>query len=210
MKKLVLVGGGGHAKVLAGELMRLGEYGLLGYTALHDAGPLLGLPFLGGDEILAGIIRSHPGCAAALGIGTVNTSEFRKAVFLSLRDQGFEFPAIISPHAVVGEETALGDATVVFAGAVVNPGVRFGRGVIVNTNASVDHDGQIGDFVHIAPGATLSGGVSVGDFSFIGTGASLIQGVRIGSKCLIGAGAVVTKDCLEAGTYVGVPARRKG
>ena len=39
-------------------------------------------------------------------------------------------------------------------------------------------------------------------------GASVIDGIRVGDDVVLGAGAVATGTLLEAGTYVGVPARR--
>lgn len=94
------------------------------------------------------------------------------------------------------------------AGAVINPGSRVGKGVIVNTCSSVDHDCKIGDFVHVAVGAHLAGSVEVGEASWIGAGAIVNNNLCICGSCVIGAGAVVVKDIKEAGTYVGVPARR--
>ena len=102
-------------------------------------------------------------------------------------------------------EVELGAGTVVFDGAVVNPGVATGPICIVNTNATVEHDCRLGTNVHIGPGATVSGGVRIGDHTFVGAGAVIIHGVRIVAGCLIGAGAVVTDDLTEPGTYVGLP-----
>ena len=42
----------------------------------------------------------------------------------------------------------------------------------------------------------------------MGTGARIIQGHKITEDTIIGAGAVVLKDIDEAGTYVGVPAKK--
>jgi sugar O-acyltransferase (sialic acid O-acetyltransferase NeuD family) len=96
----------------------------------------------------------------------------------------------------------------VLAGAVVNPGAEIGAGVIVNSAAVVEHDTHIGDFSHLAPGSVMGGGASVGQGVLLGSNATLLPGVSVASGCVIGAGAVVIKDICEAGTYVGVPARR--
>lgn len=49
----------------------------------------------------------------------------------------------------------------------------------------------------------------MGSETELGTGTQIIQGKRIGANVIIGAGSVVVKDILEAGTYVGVPAKLK-
>jgi len=208
MKPIVIVGGGGHAKVLIGEIRRLDGFDILGYVAREDAGKILNVSCLGTDEILASIIYAKPGCTAAIGIGAIEPSEKRKTIFDRLIELGFACPPVISGRACVGEDVVIEEAAVIFAGAVINPGTRLGRGCIINTNATVEHDCRIDEFSHIAPGATLSGNVHVGGFSLIGTGASVRQGIKIGAKCLIGAGAAVVRDCEGPGRYVGVPARR--
>ena len=94
------------------------------------------------------------------------------------------------------------------AGAVINPDTKVGKGVIVNTSCSIDHDCLIGDYAHIAVGAHLCGSVRVGNNAWVGSGATIINNIEICSESFIGAGAVVVKNLLDAGTYVGVPARR--
>ena len=99
--------------------------------------------------------------------------------------------------------------TVIMAGAVVNPGASVGKGCIVNTCSSVDHDCRVGDYVHIAVGAHLCGTVAVGEGTWIGAGSTVSNNVSVCGECMIGAGAVVVRDITEAGTYLGVPAKKK-
>jgi UDP-perosamine 4-acetyltransferase len=208
-RPLVVIGGGGHAKVLLHTLALRGEFQVLGYVDPRDHGPLSGFKRLGGDEVLPQLAKKR-NVAAAIGVGKVRAGRSRLKVLEGLRELGFALPPVIAVSAVVAGDARLGEATVVLDGAVVQPGCAIGAGAIVNTNATVDHDCVLGDDVHVASGAVLSGGVSVGDGSLVGAGASLVQGVRVGADVTIGAGAAVTRDCLESGTYVGVPARRLG
>ena len=121
---------------------------------------------------------------------------------------GLEPVTLVHPSAVVADGVSLGAGTVVMAGAVVNSGAVIGRGCIVNTCASVDHDCVIGDYVHVSVGAHVCGTVSVGDGTWVGAGAVLRNNIDVCGGCTIGAGAVVVRDIVEAGAYVGVPARR--
>jgi sugar O-acyltransferase (sialic acid O-acetyltransferase NeuD family) len=205
---IVVVGGGGHAKVLISVLKKGGSFELIGYTDMRDCGKLLGVPYLGSDAVLAKMIAATPGCCAAVGVGKVRLNENRMDLFHRLGVLGFRLPVIISPHAVVNEEVSIGEGTVVLDGVVINTGARIGRASILNTNSTVEHDCVIGDNVHLAPGADISGGVCIGSNCIIGTGASVVQYVGICGGCLIGAGAVVPRDIHEPGTYVGNPARR--
>ena len=121
---------------------------------------------------------------------------------------GHRFPVLVHPSAVIAEDVAIGEGTVVMAGAVVNPGTRIGRGAIVNTCSSVDHDCTVEDFVHISVGAHLCGTVFVGARTWIGAGVTISNNVNICDDCVIGAGAVVVKDINTTGTYVGVLAKK--
>ena len=204
---VVVLGAGGHAKVLINAL-QLCNVEILGIT---DPDPtllgqeLLGVPVIGTDEVLKNysIEKVH----LVNGLGTVDLSPTRAGIFNDCNNLGFVFAQVIHPMAVVAGETKLGEGVQVMAGAVIQPGSFVGCNSIINTRASVDHDCTIGSHVHIAPGVTLSGGVTVGACSHIGTGATLIQGVSVGTGCLVAAGAVVVKD-ISAGVMVrGVPAR---
>jgi sugar O-acyltransferase (sialic acid O-acetyltransferase NeuD family) len=205
---IVLIGGGGHAKVVLSILRKLDRYVIKGFTDPRRSESLLGLPYLGSDEQLQRLVAESPRMNAAFAVGQIGLGKARQQIYQRLSDVAFRRPAIISPNAVVNEEVAIGDAVVVMDGAVINPGATVGIGVIVNTHSTVEHDVTLGDWVHVAPGATISGGVTVGSRSMIGAGATIIEGRTIAADTIIGAGSTVIRDILEPGVYVGTPARR--
>jgi sugar O-acyltransferase (sialic acid O-acetyltransferase NeuD family) len=209
MMSIVLLGGGGHAKVVSAIVEKTGRFRIIGYTALA-AGPDApdGLPYLGGDDVLAELTTSRQASGVVLGIGIVNVDASRVTLQGKLRALGLALPSILSPTAVINRGVVIGDGTVVMDGVVINPGARIGECSIINTNATVEHDCTVGSCSHIAPGAVLCGGVSVGAQSIIGAGACVLPGARIGDRCFVGAGAVVTHDLPEPGVYVGSPAAR--
>jgi len=210
MRDIVVLGGGGHARVLIGILKRDQQWTILGYTDNHDRGRILGVEYLGEDSALAGVIASHRGCNALVGVGHVTTTLIRKRLMEYGRDLGFVFPPVVSIHAIVGEAVSSGEGTVIMDGALINTGSTLGRCCIVNSHSTVEHDCTVGDHVHICPGAVLSGGVSVGNDVLIGAGSCIVHGVNICDKSVIGAGSVVVGDIAEPGVYAGNPARRTG
>lgn len=207
-KKIVVVGGGGHATVLIDLLQSLRAYRVIGYIDTKNNGKIFGVPYLGDDSALLGLLKKHKKLAGALGIGKVTAHDKRVAILKVMSEAGLELPPIISPKAHVSRHAELAEGVVVMAGAVVQAKARIGLGSIVNTGASVDHDCVLGVDVHVCPGAALSAASAVGDHSLIGAGSCIVQGVKVGSRCLVGAGAAVTKDCLAPGIYLGVPARK--
>lgn len=209
MKKIVVVGGGGHAKVVISILKKSGIFEVAGYTDSHDNGPILGASYLGDDQILEQIYKNQKVEDAVIGLGQVGNPQPRKRLSDLLKKIGFHLPPIISPYAIVNEDVHISEGTVLMDGVVVNTGTRIGAFCIINTRTSIDHDCTLGDFVHIAPGAVLSGGVTVGDNTLIGSGAAVIHAMIISNDCILGAGAVVVRDINQPGIYVGNPARRK-
>ncbi len=190
------------------SVLKKAGYDIRGYTDKEDRGIILGVPYLGNDGVLPGIIREHARCKAIIGIGKIDASQLRLRLQYEISALGFDFPAICSPDSIVNEEVTLGAGTAVLDGVVVNSGAEIGRACILNTSSTVEHDCRIGENVHIAPGVTLSGGVTVGDNCMVGTGANIIQSIKICEGCLIGAGSTVVRDISMRGTYVGSPAKR--
>jgi UDP-perosamine 4-acetyltransferase len=205
--EVVIIGGGGHAKVLVAVLHKLG-WTAAGYTDRDDRGVILGVARLGDDRALPAVLGERPGCAALVGVGKIDAAPHRLRLQQDAAALGFEIPMVVSPDAVVNEGVRLGRGTMVFDGAVVNSDTAVGDACILNTNATVEHDCMLGDDVHVAPGATVCGGARVGDHCMIGAGATVIHGIHICAGSVIGAGAVVVTDIAEPGVYAGNPARR--
>ncbi len=196
-KKIVLIGGGGHCKVVIDAINLTGEFDIYGIVdpALKKTDKVSGVAVLGKDDMLSDIFKEGIKCAF-ITVGSVGNCEIRKKIYKNLKDIGFNLPVIAHPKSVIASDviSSIGEGTFIAAGAVINPGTKIGKNAIINTRASVDHDCIIGDFVHVAPGATLSGAVKVGDETHIGTGANIIQCITIGKNCVIGAGTTVRKD----------------
>lgn len=206
-KPVIVLGAGGHAKVLISALRRL-KADILGAT---DADPtrkgstILDVPVLGDDSLVAA--HGPDQILLVNGLGSTHSTAARRALHEAFSKRGYRFATIIDPLALIAGPVEIGEGAQILAGAVLQPNVRIGANVIVNTRASVDHDCVIGAHAHIAPGVTLSGSVKVGEGAHIGTGASVIQGIRIGAGSVIGAGAAVITDVPDGATVVGIPAR---
>lgn len=204
---VVVLGAGGHAKVLIDALLLLGVE-VIGATDPDPAlagKAILGVPVIGGDEMLA---RHKPGTVQLVnGLGGVRPHPARRQLFQRFKALGYAFTSVVHPAAVVARDVALGEGVQIMAGVIVQAGSRVGRDAIINTRASIDHDCLLGEHVHIAPGVVLSGGVAVGDDTHVGTSATVIQNVRIGRGCLIAAGATVIRDIPDGMAVAGIPAR---
>lgn len=203
---VIILGAGGHAKVLVDILRRLAaDIVALVDTAPGRPGAVLGVPVVVGEET---VLRYDPQDILLVnGIGSVGDTGKRAAVYRRFRAQGYRFATVVHPAAVVAGDAALAEGVQIMAGAVIQPGCVIGADTIVNTGATVDHDCRLGAHVHIAPGATLSGNVVCDDGVHVGCGATVIQGVALGAASIVGAGAAVLKDVAPGATVAGVPAK---
>ena len=202
---VILVGGGGHAKVLASTLLLLHRK-ILGFVDPKPSlPPLLGIPHLGGDAA----VFLHPPDRVRLvnAVGSTGSTALRRKIYEQFREKKYVFETVIHPAAIIAPEVQAEDGVQVMAGAVVQPGSHLGADVIINTGARIDHDCTIGAHAHIAPGATLSGQVEIGTGAHVGTGASIIQGIVVGATSVVGAGAVVVHHVPAGVTVTGIPAR---
>jgi UDP-perosamine 4-acetyltransferase len=203
MYSLVILGGGGHAKVVVDVLRSAGSFKPIGYTAREPGPPLAGdVPYLGTDQYLPTLRDKVPHAFVAIG-----NNATRLAIGKMLAAQGFRLPPALSAQAVISPSARIGRGAVIMPGAIVNADATVGDFVIVNTGASIDHDCVIGPGAHIAPGTSVCGSVVVGELAFVGVGASIIRGVNVGPRAIVGAGAAVVRDVPSDVTVVGVPAR---
>lgn len=201
-ERVVVIGGGGHAKVLVDIIEQSADIEIVGFVSTDEHEKLYGYPRLGNDDVLPAVFDS--GVRSAL--VAIGDNRRRKLWIDTLRKRGFRLISAISPAAVVSKHVRVGDGIALLPGAVVNADADLGDGVIVNTNASIDHDCVVGKCVHVAPGANVAGCVRVEEGVLLGTGSSVIPGVTIGSWTIVGAGAAVVSDLPANVVAVGVPA----
>lgn len=197
MKKIVILGTGGHAAVVA-DLLRA-----IGRTDFIKIGPE--------DEEKLLKTASPDDFDLALGMGMPSKDPVkgltkRHEIGATLSRQGFHFPQLIHPSVVRAGNAIVGEGAQVMAGAVLQPRVVVGCFAIVNTRASIDHDCLLKMGCHVAPGATLGGDVEVGYESLVGIGATVLQGIRIGDRSLVAGGAMVVRTVRNGEVVMGVPA----
>jgi UDP-perosamine 4-acetyltransferase len=207
----VVLGGGGHAKVVLDIVRASGAARMM---AVLDRDPslwgkqLLGVDVRGGDDLLSTLVRE--GCNAfVVGLGSVGDSRPRRRLHDLAVSHGLTPLTVTHPTAVVSPAAEIGRGTVLAALSVVNASARVGDNVIINTAAVVEHDCVVADDAHVATGARLASTVSVGRGAHIGAGATVRECVTIGDGAIVGAGAVVIRDVAAGSVVVGVPARER-
>ncbi|MDF2557756.1 MAG: acetyltransferase [Bacillales bacterium] len=198
-KNVIIIGAGGHGKVIADIIRKSGDQ-VLGF--LDDANNLkevCGLPVLGK------VSDYEPYCDSAQFILAIGNNHVRKEVSENMTVNWY---TAIHPSAILANDCKIGEGTVVMANSVVNSDTKIGKHCIINTGAIIEHDNRIDNYVHVSPNGTLCGTVSVGELTHIGASATVKNNIQIIGNCVIGIGAVVVKSINEPGTYIGVPATK--
>lgn len=191
-KPIIIIGAGGHAKVLVSSLKKQ-DKNIIGLVDKKiKATKILGIPMLGDDTVLAQYYNNE--VVLVNGIGMLPKNNLRKKIYIDYKSKDYMFIQVIDSNALLTEEISLGEGVQIMAGCVIQPCVSIGNNTIINTRTSVDHDCVIGNNCHIAPGVTLGGNVKVGDNVFIGAGSAVINNIEIASNSIIAAGVCVFKS----------------
>lgn len=210
--QVVLIGGGGHARVLLDALHCSAPHLSV---AILDSDPkrvgqsVFGAPVIGDDSLLGDLMeKGTTYFAVAMGgaKGAVDNGP-RAKLFDRAVELGLTPLTIVHPSAVISKWAEIGEGCQLLPGAIVNAGVRLGCNVIVNSAAVVEHDCIIERHVHVATGARLASTVTVGAGAHIGAGAVIRQLMSIGSGAIVAAGAVVVKNVPDRVVVAGVPAK---
>ena len=202
---IICLGNGGHARVVQ-ELLDLSGRALAGYVGPEGGATDTDLPYLGKDAELDAI-RAAGKTHFINGIGGIKNLVIRRSAFDAAVAAGLEPVSAQHPSSIVSPHAAIGEGTLIMAGAIVQTGARIGKNVIINSGSIIEHDCRIGDHCHVAPGCVLGGDVTIGAMSFLGLGARVVQGILIGKNCMIGAASLVHRDIADGKTAVGLPAR---
>ena len=198
MNRLIIVGAGGHGKVIADNALKNG-YTNICFVDDDAIGECMGFPIIGLSKDLKNLDDGNTDFVIGIGNNTI-----RKMI---AEKYNVNWVTIVHPSAQIAINVSIGKGTVVMAGAVVNVCSSIGEHCIINTCAVVEHDNVIENYVHISPNSALGGTVCIGECTHIGIGATVINNIDVCGDCIVGAGAVVIKDIKNTGIYVGVPAR---
>lgn len=204
MKQLIIIGAGGHGRVLADCAEILGEYSSIVF--LDDC---YNKSKSSGHWQIIGPIKSFSEYIENSDfIVAIGNNHFRGKIIEQLKANNAKLISLIHPSAVVSSNASIGNGVILCANATVNVGTRIDDGCIINTGATVDHDCRIFSNVHISPGVNIAGGVTINAFSWLGISSTVIECIIIAENTQVGAGAVVTSETESNSLYLGVPAKQ--
>lgn len=205
MKKILLLGGGGHCHSVYDSILASREYEETGIV-LEKGADLSGAHVVGTDEDLPEL-KEKGWEYVVITVGSIGNTAVRRRLYETAKKNGLILPAIIDPTAILAKDVRIGEGSYIGKRAVVNAGAQIGCCSIINTAAVIEHDCRLGDFVHVSTGAALCGEVSVAADTHIGAGSVVRQQITIGAHSVIGVGSVVVSNVPEHVTAYGNPCR---
>ena len=120
MKKLILIGAGGHAKSVADSINK-SEYELCGFIDSNKKGMHMGLPILGTG------LEDIPNCEKYSYFVSIGDVGYRKLWFDRIRERRLNIINIIDSSAIISASAKMGIGNFVGKMAVINADVEIGN-----------------------------------------------------------------------------------
>lgn len=132
-KKMILIGGGGHCKMVISQLRKLAEFEIVGIVDDYKPAEsiVMGIKVVGEDEDVKNLYRRGVRYAL-ITVGSVKDNIKRWKLFDMAKEIGYEFPVMISPTVTVDESVKIDEGTVIMSGCIVNVDLSFGKNCIIN------------------------------------------------------------------------------
>lgn len=209
MKKLLILGCGGHGRVVADAAEKTNEYEEISF--LDDEIDNITESKTNFQENIIGVISeknlkkfAEEFSDTFVGIGD---NKIRIKWLKKIAEFGMKIPNIIHPSAQVSKYVDLGYGCFINTNVVIQCDSKINSGCIINTSSSIDHESFIDEGTHISPGVRIAGNVKIGKRTWIGIGSKIIQNISIGNDVIVGAGSLVLDDIPNNFQVYGNPAK---
>lgn len=211
MKKIILVGAGGHAAELRDYIRhhnRVKPEDRIAVLGFIDDDPS-GHSHYAFEEPYLGTIKEHQVVHPneAVYLMAIANLAYRQPIIEYFLSKGGAFTGFIHPTALISPSAQIGEGTVISHNASVGPKVVIGRFNMLNSRCTIGHDSVIGDFNFISPQVAISGYTQIGNGNLLGTNSCTIPGIHIGNNNKVGAGTNVISNVGDNFTVVGTKPR---
>ena len=167
MKKIVIVGAGGHCKVVIDTIEEINKiektYEILGILDDNkEIKNVLNYPILGKIESLKNFDENE---AYHIAIGH---NELREKIYRN--NENREFISIKHPSSIVSKYAIIESGSYIGAGTIINAEAYIGMGTLVNTGSIIEHDAHVGEFAHLSYKVLVGSNSKIKNKAFIDMG----------------------------------------
>lgn len=131
---------------------------------------------------------------------------YRKEVFEQFAD-AIPFATFIHSSCFVDKTASIGKGVIIFPFSIVYLDTIIEDNVFIQIHFSIT-DSKIKKHSMISQTVSIAGRSEIGESCNIGISTTISNDIKICNNVRTGAGTVVTKNIIEPGLYVGVPARK--
>lgn len=191
MKKIILIGGGGHCTSAIDVIEQEGKYKIAGIIDKKNllGSKVLGYPVIGTDIDINRLAKNYQN--ALITLGFIKNPTLRIKLFNLVKKAGFKLPSIVSPRAYISRHSKIGVGTILMHNVIVNANSVIGDNCIINSKALIEHDCLISSHSHISTNVVINGGVKVGAKCFIGSSVTSKNNIEIKKNSFVKAGSIV-------------------
>ena len=192
MKKLLLIGGGGHALSCIDVIELTNKYKIDGIVINNKNENLTKCKIIGSDNDLLNLRKIFE--FALIGIGQIKNYKIREKYFLKLKKFNYILPVIISKLAYLSSESKILEGTIVMHQAIINTSCHVGHNCIINSRSLIEHNVYVGNNCHISTGVIINGGCKISDNTFIGSNSVVANNININKLKFIKAHSLIKKN----------------
>ena len=188
MKKVFLIGGGGHCRACIDVIESEGKFEIAGIFDLEEnlGKKILNYQIIGTDNDIEKFVKNDH--YFLITIGQIKNPHPRNEKFKYLKSASAQLATVISPRAYVSRYSQIGEGSIVMHDALINANVHVGNNCIINSKSLIEHDAVIEDGCHISTGAIVNGGGLVKNLSFVGSQSVLEEGAVVPENGIVSAG----------------------
>lgn len=191
MKKIILIGAGGHCTSCIDVIENEKKFNIIGLLDKNKTGSINGYKILGDDNYLESKINNN--IYLLIAIGFIKNYKHREKIYQKIKSLKLKLATIISPMAYISKNSSIGEGSILMHGAIVNAGAKIGKNCIINSKSLIEHDVIIEDNCHISTGTIINGGTVVRKNTFIGSNTVVSNNIIIEPKSIISANSFVKK-----------------
>lgn len=206
-KKIILIGGSGHALSIINLLNRKRlKKKIIGYVDNKKTD--LNLKYIGNDQSL---LRKFKPSKKIILVNCIGSDiKIRSRIFKFFKNKRYSFMSIIDGSSIISNSSVLHEGVVIFPNVVIGPNTVIERNTHILSLSNIDHGTKIGKNCYFGPSSVICGDVSIGNNVFIGANSCIVENRLIADNCKLGASALLIKDCkIKNSTLIGIPAKRK-
>jgi sugar O-acyltransferase (sialic acid O-acetyltransferase NeuD family) len=212
MKKIIIIGSGGHAKIIYQEIHKLNKLKFIGFIdEIKKKKTLIKkikskkLTVLGNINYLKKIYDNKTYLIIGIGNNFIREHVVRQ---IEKKIKFVKWATVISKDSIISKDVTIGIGSIVVSGSVINTETKIGKHCIINTKSLIEHNNLIENYASCGPSTVTGGNVTIKKNAFIGIRSTIKNNITIGKNVIIGANSLVLKNCIQNYIYYGRPAKK--